>query len=88
MMKRTSDVLRIWLLVAAMVIAAILPTMNAFAQTQEVINATFSEQMKALVFRIDRIENMINAVLLALIVSFIGQLVQLVRDRDRRRDGR
>lgn len=87
-MKRTSDVVRIWLLLASMVIAAWLPTVNMFAQTQEAINATFAEQVKGLVFRIDKIESMINAVLLALIVSFIGQLVQLVRDRDRRRDGR
>lgn len=84
--QRQSDRLQIAILVIACAFAICWPTVEGFAaQSQEVFNATTAEQMKGMVLRVERIETMINAVLLALVANFIAQIVRIRRTPERRR---
>lgn len=77
---RLTDRLRIALLVAATGVACCWPALNAWAQTQDYINGTTTQQIAALGIRIDKIESMINAVLLAMVINFVTQIVQIRRN--------
>lgn len=82
---RMTDRVRVWLLVTCLVVAAAWPLRNLWAQSQDYINGSTMMQLVALGIRIDKIENMINAVLLAMVVNFIAQIVQIKRSRDSRK---
>lgn len=79
MATRVNDWVRMGLLATAAIVAAFWPAVSAFAQTQDAINATLTEQIKGVVLRIDKIDSMINAVLIALVINFIAQVVQIRR---------
>lgn len=83
---RRSDRLRISLLLIAAVLAGLWPTMNAWAQTQDAINATVAQQVMYLGQRLDKIDSMINAVLVALVVNFIAQIINIRRGSSDRRE--
>lgn len=82
---RHSDRVRLVLIVVALGVACVYPVLSAFAQSQDYLNGTMMSQIGALGFRIDKIERMINAVLLAMIVNFIAQIVQIRRGPQQRR---
>lgn len=86
MTERRSDRIQIAILIVACAFAIGWPTIEGFAQTasQDVFNATVAEQMKGMALRVERIESMINAVLLALVANFIAQIVKLRRLPERR----
>lgn len=84
MLRRTTDQVRVGLLVGAVAVSAFWPAMAVFAQSQDAINATLTQQVIALVERIGKIESMINAVLVALVINFIAQVVQIRRGADRK----
>lgn len=81
---RRIDRIRIALLIGASLIASFWSTLNVWAQSQDAINATVAEQVKYLGLRLDKIDSMINAVLIALVVNFIAQIVQIRRNTDKR----
>lgn len=76
---RQTDRFRIWLLTAALTVSIAWPVRNLWAQSQEFINGSNAMQFAALGGRIDKIENMINAVLVAMVINFVAQLIQLKR---------
>lgn len=67
------------LLTGAAVTAALFPAMSALAQTQDAINATVTQQVIYLGQRLDKIDQMINAVLIALVLNFVAQVVNIKR---------
>ena len=81
---RTTDKLRITLLIGAALLASLFPAMNVWAQTQDAINATVAQQVMYLGQRLDKIDSMINAVLIALVVNFIAQIVNIRRGPSQR----
>lgn len=81
---RQVDRLRVGILGCAVAVAAFWPAVNVWAQSQDTINATLGEQVKNLSFRLDRIDNYMSAVLLALVLNFIAQVVQIKRAPERR----
>jgi hypothetical protein len=81
---RMNDKLRIALLIGATVVVSLWPVRYLLAQSQDFINGTTAQQITALGTRIDKIEAMINAVLLAMVINFITQIVQIRRSAERR----
>lgn len=49
----------------------------AYAQTQDFLNGSFTEQIRSIAARVDRIEAILNYILGATIVSIISHLVQI-----------
>lgn len=76
---RRSDRLNIGLLAVAIVTVLLVPALRLFAQSQEYINGTTAMQILGLGLRIDKIENMINAVLVAMVINFVTQIVSIRR---------
>ncbi len=79
---RTTDKVRLALIVASIAVVTICLVVRAFAQTlptQDYINGTTAALIAAQGIRIDNIERMINAVLVALVINFIAQIVQIRR---------
>lgn len=63
----------------AIVTVLLVPALRLFAQSQEYINGTTAMQILGLGLRIDKIENMINAVLVAMVINFVTQIVSIRR---------
>lgn len=84
MTRRKDDWIRIAITGAACVVAAIWPATWVFAQSQDFINGSVTQQIAGLTLRIDKIDSMINAVLLALVMNFIAQIVNIRSARNRR----
>lgn len=83
MERRRTDWVRVLLIVSAVAIVAVPLVRNVFAQSQEYINGSTAMQLAAQGVRLDKIENMINGVLLAMVVNFVAQLVQIKRSGGR-----
>lgn len=88
METRKTDQVRLMLLLAALTVAAAWPIKNLLAQSQDYINGSTMMQIAALGVRIDKIENMINAVLLAMVINFVTQIVQIKRSQGGRKVSR
>jgi len=81
---RIADRVRLVLIGVALLVSCIYPVTNIWAQSQEYINGSTAIQIAALGTRIDKIESMINAVLLAMVINFVTQIVQIRRSAERR----
>lgn len=88
LIRRASDAHRISLLLGAFFVPV--PSLLAYAglamQSQDFINGTTAQQVAALALRIDRIENMIYAVFVAMMINFAAQVVQIRRSTNGRKD--
>lgn len=84
MTRRRTDRVRVLLLTGAAIIAGVWPVLHLLAQTQDYINGSVAQQLSALGQRIDKIDQMINAVLVALVINVIAQVLQIRRAPDRR----
>lgn len=85
METRQTDRVSMVLLAVAAIVVAVWPVIRVMAQSQEYINGSTAMQIAALGIRIDKIESMINAVLLAMVINFIAQIVQIKRSSGGRR---
>lgn len=79
--RRRTDAHSIAMLVCAFFvpIPAIYAWSGGAMQSQDFINGTVSQQITALGGRIDRIENMIYAVFVAMMINFVAQVIQIRR---------
>jgi hypothetical protein len=89
LLRRRFDALRIVLLTTAAVVSGHWPALALFAQSltptsQDWFNGSVAQQVATLTQRIDKIENMINAVLVALVINFIVQVISIRRGPERR----
>jgi hypothetical protein len=82
--RRYSDDIRIWILSVACCVSGFIPAQRVFAQTQDYINGSVAGQLTSLSQRMDKIDAMINAVLVALVLNFIAQVVNIRAGKGRR----
>lgn len=83
---RQQDRAQFYIVAGALVFLLTVIAGNVYAQTQEAINATFSERMSGIYYRLDRLENYMNAAIAALIANIVAHLVQIQAQRANRRD--
>lgn len=86
---RRHDTVQLYLVGFALLFVFVVSA-GGWAQSQDAINATLFERLNGITFRLDRLENMTSAAIVALIANFIAHLVQIRTQRvrrERRHDG-
>lgn len=78
---RSSDKWQMWISCCGLMY---LVTVVAFAQSQDAINATVFERMANIALRLDKIENYITAMIVALVSNLIAHIVSIKTQRNRR----
>lgn len=73
------------LLLVALVVAGGHLVWHVFAESQDAINATLTQQLLDQGKRLDRIETLINGVLVAVVIGLLTQIMQILRGPERRR---
>lgn len=79
---RASDIVQLYLVGGALVFLVVACALTAFAaQSQDAINARVDQQIIAIMWRLDRLENYLTASLVALVANFVAHVIQIRTQR-------
>ena len=82
---RRCDIAQLYLVGFALMFVLFV-SVGAWAQTQDAINATVFERLSGINFRLERLESLNTAALVALVANFIAHILQIRSQSSKRRD--